>query len=127
LTEEQMQDLKRRSRGKALFLPRRHFECYLLDPSAIAAFIVNSVSDLAETVTADSVKERIQVIAQEPKFVTSVKWNGDITSEQWLAQIDAAALIKRLCSDITEARLEFVKKLDSLEILKHEAQPWIAY
>ena len=119
LTEEQRQELTRRSRGKVKLLPRRNFECYLLDPSAIAAFIVGRLPDLAGKVNADDVKERIQTIAQDPKFRTSLDWDGNITDEGWLAQIDAAALIDRLCSDITDARLEFVKKLDSLEILKH--------
>jgi len=119
LTKDQTLDLTRRSRGKAVFLPRRHFECYLLDPSAIAAFILNHVPDLAGKVNADTVKEQMQKIAQEPKFRTSIEWNGDITDEGWLSQIDAAAVIKRLCTDITGARLEFAKKLDSPEILKH--------
>ena len=39
LTEDEMDGLNWDAGGRLMFLPRRHFECFLLDPAAVAAFI----------------------------------------------------------------------------------------
>lgn len=119
LSKEEMDKLKEKSRRHLLFLPRRHFECYLLDPSAIAAFILSRVPDLQDNITENAVLDCLLRIGGDQKFKASDKWNGDIFNEEWLTKVDAAVLIKEACNELTKARLSFSKNRHSFEILKH--------
>lgn len=119
LSEEQMSELKRDAGGRLAFLPRRHFECYLLDPAAIAAFINSQVPDLAQKVTGADVLPCLQKSGGDPAFKASKQWNDEITDEAWLAEVDAASLIKHVCNELTDNRLSFVKNRQSFDILKH--------
>jgi hypothetical protein len=124
LTDEERQRLEerskgQRSKGRLLFLPRRHFECFLLDPAAIAAFINNHVPDLAEPVSADNVLVYLKSAGGNPEFKASQQWQGDILDEIWLAEVDAAALLKETCNQLTGNCLEFSKTGHSLELLRH--------
>jgi hypothetical protein len=119
LSERQMHDLNRNAGGRLAFLPRRLFECYLLDPDAIAAFINAHAPDLSPKISAANVSECLLRIGGEQKFKASEVWNGDIADEAWLAKVDAAALIKEACNELSETRLSFAKTRHSFEILKH--------
>jgi predicted ATPase len=119
LTDEEMRDLKEKAAGRVLFLLRRHFECYLLDPAAIAAFINNRAPEIAKPVSHEDVLKRLQSVGENPKFKTSKQWNGDIFDEKWLAEVDAAELLKETCYQLTENCLAFSKMHHSLELLQH--------
>ena len=51
LTTRQKEKMRRNSGGFLHFLPRRHFECYLVDPVAIAAFIVSKDAASNQTIS----------------------------------------------------------------------------
>ena len=119
LNDKQMQALKDKAAGRVLFLPRRLFECYLLEPAAIAAFINNQIPDLAKSVLAEDVITHIRSVGGEVKFKAPKQWNGDVFNEQWLAEVDAAELLKEICYQLTENRLSFSKTRHSLELLQH--------
>jgi len=119
LTNQERQGLEERSNGRLLFLPRRHFECFLLDPAAIAAFINNHVPDLAAPVSHDEVLAYLKSVGGNPKFKATQQWHGDILDENWLAEVDAAALLKETCNQLTGNSLEFSKTGHSLELLQH--------
>ena len=119
LTEHVMHDLNRDARGRLMFLPRRHFECFLLDPAAIAALINTYVPDLADPVSPNDVLAYLKSVGGNPKFKASIHWNGDIFDEKWLAEVDAAALLRAACNQLTENRLAFTKTPQSLELLQH--------
>jgi hypothetical protein len=119
LTEHVMHDLNRDARGRLMFLPRRHFECFLLDPAAIAALINTYVPDLADPVSPNDVLAYLESVGGNPEFKTSKHWNGDIFDEKWLAEVDAAALLRAACNQLTENRLAFTKTRQSLELLQH--------
>lgn len=119
LTVEERQGLTERSGGRLLFLPRRHFESFLLDPAAIVVFINNHVPDLAKPVSPDDVLAYLKSVGGNPKFKATQQWHGDILDENWLAEVDAAALLKETCNQLTGNCLEFSKTGHSLEILQH--------
>ena len=110
LTESEKEGMLREAKGALHFLPRRHLECYLLDPAAVAAFIGGKDPQSALTVTPDSVMAALREAA---------KWDGDITDEQWLAGVDAAKLIDTVCGTLSDQRVRFAKKDDSLFLLQH--------
>ncbi|WP_417676467.1 ATP-dependent nuclease [Roseibium sp.] len=118
LTEEAKDEMQRDSGGRMHFLPRRHFECYLLNPAAIAAFLNEKDSGPSSTHTEVTVSEKLSELAGTQGFHNS-EWNGDMTNEAWVSKVDAAKLIGATCKALTEQRVTFNKKADSLFLLKH--------
>jgi hypothetical protein len=119
LGPNQVRDLEKRASGRLLLLPRRHFECFLVDPPAITAFILSHVPSLAATLTPAAVSSSLQAIGGDQKFKASANWNGNIADVGWLAEVDAAGLIKHICAELTDQRLEFTKTRHSFELLQH--------
>jgi energy-coupling factor transporter ATP-binding protein EcfA2 len=118
LTDAEKEEMQRRSGGLLHFLPRRHLECYLIDPAAIAAFIICKDPASAEAVTPAAVEVALQAAAAERRLLIP-EWNGDITNADWLARVDAANLIAGVCGTLSEYRAPFAKKDDSLLLLRH--------
>jgi len=112
----QQQEIMKHESGDTLhFLPRRLFECYLVDAAAIAAFI-NS-RDEAQ-VSVETVEAALKSLASERPF-TSSEWTGDLNDEAWLKNVDAANLIDKCMGAVSEQRVRFNKKKDALELLKY--------
>lgn len=116
LTEGEKRELEKRSNGRTTFLPRRHLECYLIDPAAIATFI-RSRDPLLPALTAGDVEAYLTAHGGDAKYRASSSWSGALDDIKWLANVDAAKLIKACVEDITEARLTFSKAGDTLELL----------
>ncbi|TGQ80419.1 hypothetical protein EN850_14250 [Mesorhizobium sp. M8A.F.Ca.ET.207.01.1.1] len=118
LTEEEKAKMTRDSSGLLHFLPRRHLECYLIDPAGIAAFIISKDPASAETLTPEIVETKLREEAGERPFRIA-EWKDDITDEVWLARVDAANLIARVCGNLSNHRASFTKKNDTLFVMKH--------
>jgi len=118
LTDTEKAEMQRKARGLLHFLPRRHLECYLIDPAAIAAFIVGKYPASAQAVTSATVEFALQAAAAKRPFRIP-RWNDDITDAGWLEQVDAANLIATVCGDLSDHRVPFAKKDDSLFLLRH--------
>lgn len=117
-TDEQRHKMRQESGEALYFLPRRLFECYLIDAAAIADFI--NARDESQ-VTADAVAYSLKELAAElPLKVAG--WNGDLTNEVWLKNVDAANLIDQCMGIVSEQRVRFNKKRDALELLKSVMQ-----
>nr|WP_294502382.1 ATP-binding protein [uncultured Rhodopila sp.] len=121
LTDPEKTKMQRDAGGSLHFLPRRHFECYLIDPTAIAAFITSKDPESAATVTAATVAAALKAAAAERPLHVG-EWNGDIDSTDWLTRVDAANLIKDVCGTLSGQRAPFAKKDDSLFLLRHILQ-----
>jgi len=117
LTDNELIDLNRRANGRMRFLPRRHLECYLVDASAIAAFINNRDADNA-TIEAEAVERELLSRAAKSKYHGKAQWKGELSDENWLAAVDAANLIKDTIASLTENRVTFAKTSESLELLE---------
>ncbi len=118
LTPEQMDKMKTDSNGLVHFLPRRHLESYLIDADAIAAFVNDRLSDGVLSITADIAAATIIEAANGSDFIID-DWKNDILDPNWQRRVDAAKLINSVCERLTECRLTFTKKHDSLFLLKH--------
>lgn len=118
LSQTEKNELIKRSNNKMHFLPRRHLECFLLDPDAIAAFI-NQRDQRDTPITSEEVVQKLTELASERPFHSKIYWTGDITNEDWQSHVDAANLISKACSDLSETRVTFNKKSDSLFLLQH--------
>ena len=118
LTDSEKADMQREAGGLLHFLPRRHLECYCIDPDAIAAFIISKHLASAEIVTPAAVESALRSAAGEGPLLIA-EWNNDISKEDWLAGVDAAKLIKDVCGTLSDQRVPFMKKDDSLFLLRH--------
>lgn len=116
LSKREIQDLSRRASNQLKFLPRRHFECFLLDPSAIS-FVMNE--DIGgEEITSANVRNYLTENAGNIKFRGKESWGGDISDRNWLSKVDAAKLLEAAFSDLSEGRVSFTKTRHSFGLLK---------
>jgi predicted ATPase len=124
LSEVERQDMGRESRGTVHFLPRRHIECYLIDSTAIAAFIVEKDQASVGVVTPELVAARLIELAGERSFLID-EWRGNLDDEAWAAKVDAANLIACITAELSEQRATFNKKDDTLNLMRRvqEAAP----
>ncbi|MBP0446228.1 AAA family ATPase [Roseomonas sp. SSH11] len=118
LTEIEKNEMRRASRNRLHFLPRRHLECYLLNAEAIADFINTKLRQTAETVNPAQVQEILVRLASARPFLIR-EWSGDLRDTEWLARVDGANLIKAACSEISSNRAPFAKNKDSLHLLRY--------
>lgn len=116
LSDGEKEDMVRRSKGAMHFLPRRHLECYMIDPTAIAAFICEKDPASVGAVTFELVAEHLTQLAGGSFQIED--WKGDLTDEAWLRRVDAAKLIAATCADLSEQRATFKKKDDTLNLLQ---------
>lgn len=115
LSDQEKADMVRDSQNRLRFLPRRHLECYLLEPEAIAARI--RAKDAGSMVDGDAVREALLRLGAENSFSIS-GLSPNLDDARWLGQIDAAKLLSELFIDLTDARIEYKKTTDGIEISK---------
>lgn len=114
LSDREKQDMVRDSGGRLHFLPRRHLECFLLNPDAIAERI--RAKDPVANIDGSGIRERLLALAAEQRF--SIGIDPDLTDENWLKRVDAAKLLSALFGDITEHRATFEKTSDVVELAR---------
>ena len=118
LTVLEKTKMQRDARDLLHFLPRRHLECYLIDPAAIAAFIISKDPASIGIVTPETVEVALHAAAAIGPL-NIPQWKESITDANWLAHVDAANLIADVCGTLSEQRAPFRKKDDSLFFLRH--------
>lgn len=99
------------------FLPRRHIECYLVDPDAIVGLIQEKDPEGSENITGEVAAAKIAELAGDAEFAIP-EWAGDIADEVWLAKVDAAKLIDRTMASLSEHRATFNKKEETLKLIQ---------
>lgn len=126
LSPTDVEEIIERSRGAAHFLPRRHFECYLLQCDAIAQFIASRDSQNANPPSAMDVENELVSLAIDKKYGASEIFKGNIRDISWISTVDAARLIDDVCGILSEQRVRFDKNEHSLElmqsVLKHDPE-----
>lgn len=98
-TEAEITDLERASKNSVQFLPRKMFECYVLDAGAITHALNNLPSFQAAKIDVANVEE----------------W---LSKQTDLANADAAKVLAQLFSDFSDAKEEFRKTRDNIEMTK---------
>jgi len=119
LSNSEKEEMTKESKGRVQFLPRRHLECYLIDPEAISVFITARDGAASGHITPEAAAAALRSKALEPRFKINIDWDGqNLGDENWLAQVDAARLINDVCQTLSEGRGTFSKTEDSLELVK---------
>jgi predicted ATPase len=106
-------DLKRRSGGTIHFLPRRMYENYLLNPSAITA-VLNAYSE--SSIAESQVTEWIDKNRWDSQYFTRHAATGRTDDGSWAVKLDGARLLKNLFGDLTGESVAFNKVSHSTEL-----------
>jgi predicted ATPase len=110
-TEAAMKRFKKESGDLVEFLPRRMYECYLLEPTAISVVL----SGLAEKEISTGRIEAWQDSAKvRPKYYpkgTPLRVAGD---SNWMHKVHAADFLSDMFRELSEGTVEFSKTRDSV-------------
>ena len=105
-TDEQ-NDLKRQSRGRIHFTPRRMYENYLLNPLAVAA-VANSIEGFSpRKITPLRVQKWIDKNRQESKYYRPLKAPSE--KDAWTDNVHGAHFLEALFSEFSKGKVTFDK------------------
>lgn len=113
-----IEDAKRQSGGTIKFLPRRMFENYLLDGSAIDAVLRDFGGGFGYEGNAVLVKDWISVHGLDKEFLPGGEAGICVGEEKWLNVVHGAILLKRLFQHFMGAKLEFSKTTHSTALCR---------
>ncbi len=116
LSDDEKRQMSQESKGAIKFLPRRNFECYLIDPTAIAEFISQRLPGEIPP-KAEDVKATLCRLAGDEKFNNSY-WAGNLFCDSWLKRVDGARIIEETCANLSDNSVRYRKNADACEIIK---------
>lgn len=115
-TEKDCQDLYRESGGLVAFLPRKMYENYLLNPSAIAEVVSEADSSRDNEVTAEEVEQWIEEHGRGERYSAQAPDERLMDDPSWLVEVDSAKLLKDLFDDLSESRISYDKVAHGLAL-----------
>jgi hypothetical protein len=108
-SQQDQQDLIRRSHDKVVFLPRRMYENYLLNPHAIAA-VASQIEGFRDTsVTPEEVERWLQSNHCDRKYYDSDISEAERTGDGWMQNMHGAKILVDIFKDFSECRVEYDK------------------
>ena len=119
-TQQQRDDLVRMGPGQVHFLPRRMYENYLLDPTAVAV-VMNASEDFRELPVSEAeVGKFFESKCKEPKgpgqqLQYFCRGTNDAPTD-WEREIDAARLLEAAFAELSENRVQYEKTTHSVAI-----------
>lgn len=125
-TDEEIQDLQRRSHNRIQFTTLRLYENYLIIPEAIAE-VASRIDGFRETVlTAQEVNEWLDAHRWDRKFFHQAVPANKRTEEVWHRNVHGAKVLHDLFAHFSENRVEFTKVRDSVAltdwVLQHDPE-----
>ncbi len=116
--EKERADLDRESGGLVAFLPRRMYENYLLNPRAIAE-AASAIKGFREGgVSAEEVEGWIEGHGRESRYLAEAVGEPLVGNASWLAEVDAAKLLKDLFADLSETRVAYDKVVHGVALTR---------
>ncbi|MEL6440253.1 MAG: AAA family ATPase [Cyanobacteria bacterium J06621_8] len=115
--EQNIEDLKKRSKGKLYFLDRCMYENYLLVPEAITA-VCNHSNLRAEPISVSEVEQWIAKNKQQwtDQKISKGAKKEDLTDDYWLKTVHAANLLSALFKDFFGSDNNYKKTTHSVEL-----------
>lgn len=113
-SDNDIEDMSRRSGEKIKFLPLRSYENYLIFPGALAAVMSSQYSEWTTEPTPEAISDWLTKNGGKKRFFSSEKRKIDFTDETWREKVDGAQLLITLFSDFSDGKFEFRKTRDSL-------------
>lgn len=102
-------DLIQRSQGKVVFLPRRMYENYLLNPHAIA-FVISQIEGFRESpVTPEELEHWLRCNRSFEKYYDSNISESELTGNEWMKYVHGAKILETIFKEFSECRVEYDK------------------
>jgi energy-coupling factor transporter ATP-binding protein EcfA2 len=112
-TSQEIKQLVARSNDRAMFLPKRMFENYLLRPAAIA-HAMNSIEGFSnETITEEEIDAAIHKKVKESGLFHPIAVQTD-----WEKTVNAGKLLASLFHDFSETRVQYRKTEHSVQLAR---------
>jgi predicted ATPase len=116
-SQQKLNDIKKLSKNLAVFLPRRMYENYLLNPGAIAA-VASQVEGFREHgVTAEEVGAAIDAKRGERRYYCTDDPN-EKSDELWVRRIDGAGVLRDIFGELSENRVRYDKIKHSTDLTR---------
>ncbi|SRR5258708_3011273 len=125
-SKQDQDDLIRRSQGKVVFLPRRMYENYLLNPDAISSVISQIEGFRDNPVTSKEVEQWLEYNHSDRTYYDSNISESERTGEGWMRDVHGAKMLETIFKEFSELRVEYDKVKYGLaltEWLLEHAQP----
>lgn len=102
-------DLKKRSQDRVVFLPRRMYENYLLNPRAIA-FVVSDIVNFRDTpVSAEEIDGWLQSHCLDRKYYSTNNSEANVADNQWMKTVHGAKILADIFKELSDCRVEYDK------------------
>jgi hypothetical protein len=108
-SEQDRNDLIRRSQDKVVFLPRRMYENYLLNSNAIASVISQLEGFRDSPVTPEEVEHWLQGNRSDKKYYDPNICESERTGEGWMRDMHGANLLETIFKEFSELPIEYDK------------------
>ncbi len=108
-SEKEQDDLIRRSQKKVVFLPRRMYENYLLNPNAISSIMSQIEGFRDSPVTPKEVELWLQCNCSDKKYCDSNISESERTGDEWMQNVHGAKLLETIFKEFSERRIEYDK------------------
>ncbi len=108
-SKQDQEDLIRRSQGKVVFLPRRMYENYLLNPNAIS-FVISQIEGFRDSpITPEEVEHWLRCNHCDKKYYDSNISESKRTGEGWMRDVHGARVLESIFKEFSELRIEYDK------------------
>ena len=118
LTDKEIADINRESKGFVHFIPRRTYENYLIHPDALAS-VMNELPTFKEaSISQDIVEDWL--VKNGNSFIEGgvTDKEVDITKIAWLENVDGANLLSAMYSELSGNMEDYIKTSDSVLLTK---------
>src|SRR6266516_1049365 len=108
-SKQDQQDLIRRSQDKVVFLPRRMYENYLLNPRAIA-IVASQIEGFRDSpVTPAEVEHWLECNRSDKKYYDLNSSESEERGDGWMQNVHGAKILADIFKDFSECRVEYDK------------------
>ena len=108
-SEAEQQDITRLSHGSVRFLPRRMYENYLINPTALAA-VMAALPGLPDSpVTEDAILEWMRVNGADSQYLPKSVKAPEVFSDDWLRVVDGARLLHAIFLELSAGTFGYDK------------------
>ena len=107
--QQAQEDLIRQSQSKVVFLPRRMYENYLLNPNAIS-FVISQIEGFRDSpITPEEVEHWLRCNHCDKKYYDSNISESKRTGEGWMRDVHGARVLESIFKEFSELRIEYDK------------------
>jgi len=108
-SEQVRRDLIQRSQDKVVFLPRRMYENYLLNPPAIA-IVASQIEGFRDSpVTPAEVEHWLECNRSDKKYYDLNSSESEARGDGWMQNVHGAKILADIFKDFSECRVEYDK------------------